>query len=303
MGKGAGATKDVNATVEVDDGTLARTDTTVPGPVGLDAHSSGSSHVSPSVSPQVLGYARHHQGRHVGDGQCFALADHALSSAGARSAADFGTVTQDADYVWGTSISLADLQPGDIIQLRDYRYDREITTEHADGSSQIARRLPGAAAPHRDRRVGAGQRRGRRARAERAARLCRPPLALVLHGGHDHFGRHDHDDSGAGHVLVLPPAAALTRQTGQRVSQSQVGVAPGGASPPRVAALLVTSLFGAVIGVGRPGDRTPQAIPKRARKVCDHEGSDRRATTRALPDRDVRRLLAHRLDQAVLQRI
>jgi hypothetical protein len=137
MGKGSGATKDVNATVVIDEGTLARTDTPIPGPIGLDAHSSGSAHVSPSVSPHVVGYAQHHAGRHVGDGQCFALADHALSSAGAKSASDFGTVTDDADYVWGTSIALADLKPGDIIQFRGYRYDRKITTAHADGSSRF----------------------------------------------------------------------------------------------------------------------------------------------------------------------
>ncbi|MGH9408429.1 MAG: hypothetical protein ACRD1V_03150, partial [Vicinamibacterales bacterium] len=134
---GAGSTQDVNATVEVDDGTSARTDTPVPGPIGLDDHSSGSSHVSPPIAPQVLGYARQQQGKRVGDGECFALADRALTAAGAKSAGDFGTVDHDADYVWGTPISLADLQPGDIIQMRDYRYDRKITTEHADGSSQF----------------------------------------------------------------------------------------------------------------------------------------------------------------------
>jgi hypothetical protein len=133
---GPGLSKDVNGTVVIDDGTLPRIDTPLPGPIGLDAHSGGSSHVSPSVSLQVVGYARQQHGKRVGDGQCFALADRALSSAGARSAADYGTVAPDADYTWGTSIGLADLQPGDIIQFRDYRYDREITTENADGSSR-----------------------------------------------------------------------------------------------------------------------------------------------------------------------
>ena len=132
---GSGATTDVNRTVVIDDGTLARTDTPVPGPIGLDSHSSGSSHVSPSVSPQVVGYAQHHRGERLGNGECFVLADKALSAAGARSASDFGTITDDADYVWGTAIGLGDLQPGDIIQFRDYRYDREVTTENADGSS------------------------------------------------------------------------------------------------------------------------------------------------------------------------
>lgn len=134
---GSGATTDVNGTVAIDGGTLARTDTPVPGPIGLDSHSSGSSHVSPAVAPQVIGYARHHRGERLGNGECFTLADRALASAGARSASDYGTITDDADYVWGTSIGLADLQPGDIIQFRSYRYDREITTAKADGSSTI----------------------------------------------------------------------------------------------------------------------------------------------------------------------
>jgi hypothetical protein len=135
MGKGAGSTKDVNGTVDIDAGTLATIDTPAPGTIGLDAHSGGSSHGSPSITLQVLGYARRHHGERIGDGQCFALADRALSSAGARSAADYGTVAPDADYTWGTSIGLADLQPGDIIQFRDYRYDREVTTENANGST------------------------------------------------------------------------------------------------------------------------------------------------------------------------
>lgn len=137
MGKGAGATTDVNGVVVIDDGTLARTDSPIPGPIGLDSHSGGSSHVSPPIALQVVGYAQHHSGQRVGDGQCFALADRALSTAGARSAGDFGTVTDDADYVWGTSIGLTDLKSGDIIQFRDYRYDREITTENSDGSADI----------------------------------------------------------------------------------------------------------------------------------------------------------------------
>ncbi len=134
MGKGSGATQDVNGTVVIDDGTLARTDTPIPGPIGLDAHSGGSSHVSASVTVNVAGYARQQDGKKIGDGQCFAFADTALTTSGARSASDYGTITDNADYVWGTSISRTDLQAGDIIQFRSYRYDREIKTEHADGS-------------------------------------------------------------------------------------------------------------------------------------------------------------------------
>jgi hypothetical protein len=57
------------------------------------------------------------------------IVDQALRNAGAKSAADFGTVTPNADYVWGSPVSLADVLPGDIIQFRNYRYDRTIETD------------------------------------------------------------------------------------------------------------------------------------------------------------------------------
>jgi hypothetical protein len=82
----------------------------------------------------------------VGDGQCFALADRALTSAGAKSASDFGTITRDADYVWGTSVALSDVQAGDVIQFRDYSFDRESTTENSDGSTDTRTETQGR--PH-----------------------------------------------------------------------------------------------------------------------------------------------------------
>ena len=74
-----------------------------------------------------------------GDGECFALADQALKAAGAKSAADFGAVTADADYKWGTAVStLNDALPGDIIQFRNFKIvtttTTVTTTTHADGS-------------------------------------------------------------------------------------------------------------------------------------------------------------------------
>ena len=126
---------DFNGTIEIDDGTLARTDTPLPGPIGLDAPSGSGAHSAPAMSVRIVGYARRQSGARVGNGECFTLADRALTSAGARSASDFGTVTPDADYVWGTSVALSDLQPGDDIQFRGYRYDREVTVENSDGSS------------------------------------------------------------------------------------------------------------------------------------------------------------------------
>jgi hypothetical protein len=129
-----GSTDGAAGTLQIDDGTLARTESPDPAPVGLDAPSGSGSNTAASVPLRVVGYARRQRGSRVGNGECFTLADRALSSAGARSAADFGTVVPDADYVWGTAVTLADLQPGDIIQLRNYRFDSEVAVNNPDGS-------------------------------------------------------------------------------------------------------------------------------------------------------------------------
>ncbi|MEO6236497.1 MAG: hypothetical protein ABIQ52_05815 [Vicinamibacterales bacterium] len=136
MGSGQipGSTDGSAGTIVIDDGTLARTESPDPGPVGLDAPGSGGGAGTPNVAARVIGFARRQHGSRIGDGECFALADRALHNARARSASDFGTVEDDADYVWGTSVTLSDLQPGDIIQMRDYRFDREVSVDNPDGS-------------------------------------------------------------------------------------------------------------------------------------------------------------------------
>ena len=119
----------------LDDGTSARISSPPPGPVGLDArsgaHAPGNAVPvsAANIADQVLAYPQGQYGHRVGDGECFTLADRALRAAGARSASDFGRVTATADYVWGRAVDLSDLRPGDVIQFRRYRYDREIVTE------------------------------------------------------------------------------------------------------------------------------------------------------------------------------
>ena len=56
----------------------------------------------------------------VGDGECFALVDMALKSAGAKSAEDFGKVTLHSDYVWGHAVDLDRIRPGDVLQFRNH---------------------------------------------------------------------------------------------------------------------------------------------------------------------------------------
>ena len=118
----------------VDEGTLSRIGSPAPGAIGLDAKGGTAKGSSASIPEQILSFARRRRGERVGDGECFALADTALRGAGAKSAADYGTVSPDADYVWGQSVTLANLQPGDVVQFRGYRYDREVVTEETNGT-------------------------------------------------------------------------------------------------------------------------------------------------------------------------
>ncbi len=133
-GQVPGPTNDLGPPLVIDDGTTSRTESPRPGPIGLDAKGGNAKQTQTSMSEQIASYARRHRGQRVGDGECFTLTDRALRAAGARSAADYGSVAPDVDYIWGTSVDLGALQPGDVIQFRDYRYDREVETRRADGS-------------------------------------------------------------------------------------------------------------------------------------------------------------------------
>jgi hypothetical protein len=120
---------DLGSRGSIDDGTLARAELPEPGPIGLDAKGGSAKQSAPSMADRIVSFARRQRGQRVGNGECFTLADRALGSADAKSAADYGPVTPTADYVWGAATTLADLRPGDVIQFRNYRYRREIVTE------------------------------------------------------------------------------------------------------------------------------------------------------------------------------
>ena len=120
----------------IDEGTLPRIGSPTPRPIGLDSKSPGTAKGSTaSMAEQIVAYARRQLGQKVGDGECFALADTALKNAGAKSASAFCTVAPDVDYVWGDGVSLADVRSGDIIQFRDYRFDREVVTREPGGGT------------------------------------------------------------------------------------------------------------------------------------------------------------------------
>jgi hypothetical protein len=122
----------LDTTEQIDDGTLARIGSPTPDPIGLDAPSGTTKPTAATMADQIVGYARKNRSHRVGDGECYTLANRALNAAGAKRASDYGTVTPDADYVWGTSVTLSELQPGDVIQFRNYSYEREIVIERSD---------------------------------------------------------------------------------------------------------------------------------------------------------------------------
>jgi len=94
----------------------------------------------PTLGQRVHTFATNRLGQPVGRGECFDLADAALRAAGARSAADYGEVSEDADYVWGSPVQLVDVQPGDILQFRNYEVTIEVVVTRVktfrDGSTE-----------------------------------------------------------------------------------------------------------------------------------------------------------------------
>jgi PAS domain-containing protein len=99
---------------------------------------------SAQLGSRVLAFAQSRLGRQVGDGECFTLADQALQSAGARSAASYAEISPDADYTWGHRVALSALRPGDVLQFRDYQVQTRTTyaqpgAEAAQGYTQTMR--------------------------------------------------------------------------------------------------------------------------------------------------------------------
>jgi len=92
-----------------------------------------------TIGDNIVAYVSRLQGRQVGDGECFDLADAALTANGARSAAAYGAISPDADYVWGRPVSLAQLQPGDILQFRNFHIVKRMTTTVRMPGGQLSR--------------------------------------------------------------------------------------------------------------------------------------------------------------------
>ena len=92
-----------------------------------------------TTNQRVVIWARGHVGKKIGRGECWDLADQALTHSGAASSAALGPMGDDADYVWGDAVNLHDVIAGDILQLRDVvvttRVDTEVTFTDGSGGS------------------------------------------------------------------------------------------------------------------------------------------------------------------------
>jgi hypothetical protein len=91
-----------------------------------------------TLNQKILQWASGQVGKSVGAGECWDLAESALSKSGAGGSSDFGGPTDsDGDYVWGDEVDLKDVLPGDVLQYRDYEMTKTTTTTatFADGSS------------------------------------------------------------------------------------------------------------------------------------------------------------------------
>ncbi len=85
----------------------------------------------------LLKYAKTQLLKKVGTGECYDYAEAALKDAKALTAADImgkANINPDAEYIWGDEIPLSDVQPGDIIQFRNYKMTYDETK--ADGSGE-----------------------------------------------------------------------------------------------------------------------------------------------------------------------
>ena len=116
----------------------------------------------PDLNARVLAFCREALGTSVGDGECYALADHALRAAGAKRAIHYPQEPNRGDYVWGERVvawSIApngkrtrqghprDVRPGDIVQFRDAVFERRgarsISFRSADHHTAVVERITG----------------------------------------------------------------------------------------------------------------------------------------------------------------
>ena len=83
-----------------------------------------------SLNQKVLDFAESKMGEGVGRGECWDLAQQALTFAGARNSTDYRSQTRNSNYIWGKPVSLSQAKPGDIIQYRNFSGKRRETQQN-----------------------------------------------------------------------------------------------------------------------------------------------------------------------------
>jgi Spy/CpxP family protein refolding chaperone len=89
----------------------------------------GPAALKPLLNQKVLAYAQAHLGQEVGNGECWTLVDEALKAAGADTSGD-------GKCVFGRSVALTALLPGDLLQFEKTHF------EHREGGRFSAQDMP-----------------------------------------------------------------------------------------------------------------------------------------------------------------
>jgi hypothetical protein len=104
-----------------------------------------------TVNERIVSFCRQNKDKQVGDGDCYDLAKYALHAAGARPQFRNPDHPAKGDYVWGELVVYleatptgpkrtgknVDIRPGDVIQLRDTRWEGK----RASGKGQYSMTL------------------------------------------------------------------------------------------------------------------------------------------------------------------
>lgn len=86
-----------------------------------------------TLNQKVLEYARGKYNQQVGTGECWDLAEEAVTQAGGESSKKLtganGKAFESADYKWGTEVKLEDALPGDVLQFKGHKFEEKTTTD------------------------------------------------------------------------------------------------------------------------------------------------------------------------------
>src|SRR5262245_61323852 len=86
-----------------------------------------------TLNQKVLEYARGQVEKQVGRGECWDLAEEAVTKSGGESSTTLTGVKgqkafEQADYKWGDEVKLDDAQPGDVLQFKGHEFTEKTIT-------------------------------------------------------------------------------------------------------------------------------------------------------------------------------